>query len=79
MLNIDATKFGIEKKSPSRPTKQHFDVGRNWEKAKVSKYRKDVCLRIASSSVEEKGTNYIVKKKQKKKQKKQSVVFPDAN
>lgn len=59
-LNIDATKFGIEKKTPSRPVKEHFDVGRSWEKGKGSKYRKDVCLRIASGSVVEKGTNYIV-------------------
>lgn len=40
--------------------KEHFDAGRSWEKGKGSKYRKDVCLRIASSSVVEKGTNYIV-------------------
>lgn len=59
-LNIDATKFGIEKKSPSRPMKQHFDIGRSWEKEKGSKYRKDVSLRIAPSSGVEKGTNYIV-------------------
>lgn len=79
-LNIDATKSGIEKKSPSRPMRQHFDVGRIWEKGKGSKYRKDVCLGIASSSLVEKGTSYIVKKKNRKKtQKKQRVVFTEAS
>lgn len=57
--------------------KEHFDAGRSWEKGKGSKYRKDVCLRIASSSVVEKGTNYIVvffflREKQR-------VVFTEAN
>lgn len=58
--------------------KEHFDVGRSWEKGKGSKYRKDVCLRIASGSVVEKGTNYIVFfffKKQKQKQRKAKCSF----
>lgn len=47
-------------KGNKKKVEKCFDVGRSWEEGKGSQYTKDVCLRMTSSSMVEKGTNYIL-------------------
>lgn len=61
-------------KGNKKKVEKCFDVGRSWEEGKGSQYTKDVCLRMTSSSMVEKGTNYIIVFFLKRKQKEESQV-----